>query len=94
MTDLVFQCCRTAMRTRIVTIGRGQGVVIPEPLLHQTGLTGEVQIQAVGDTLVIRKRKVREGWAESFTEMARRGEDLLDDDGTSLTSFDENEWEW
>lgn len=81
------------MRTRIVTIGRGQGVVIPEPLLHQTGLSGEVQIQAVGDTLVIRKRKVREGWAESFREMAKNRDDALILGDGSPNSFDEDEWE-
>ena len=48
-------------------------------------------------SLVIRpaRRRPREGWAEAFEEMARRGDDaLLDDAVPSLSSWDEDEWEW
>lgn len=35
----------------------------------------------------------REGWEESFAEMAERGDDrLLDAEAT--TEWDETEWEW
>lgn len=84
------------MKTRVVRIGNSQGVRIPKPLLEQTGLRGEVEIHAEGDSLVIRPvKKPRHGWAEAFQEMARRGDDkLLDADVPSLTSWDEEEWEW
>jgi antitoxin MazE len=84
------------MKTRIVSIGNSKGIRIPKPLLEQTGLSGEVEISAENQTLVIRPaRKPRAGWAESFREMARRGDDaLLDDTPLSLSAWDEDEWEW
>jgi len=37
----------------------------------------------------------REGWAESFAEMARRGDDsLLSDPAQAPKAFDEEEWQW
>jgi antitoxin MazE len=86
----------SAMKAHIVPIGNSQGVRIPKPLLDQTGLSGEVEIVAEGNALVIRStRKPREGWAEAFREMARRGDDaMLDDAPPSLSSWDEDEWEW
>ena len=84
------------MKTRIVRIGNSQGIRIPKPLLEQTGLRGEVEILVENNALVIRPiKQPREGWAEAFQEMTRRGEDkLLDSDVPSLTSWDEEEWEW
>jgi antitoxin MazE len=85
-----------AMRTRIVRIGNSQGIRIPKPLLEQTGLRDEVEVSVQDDALIIRPaRKPRAGWADAFREMARRGDDaLLDDVPPSLTSWDEDEWEW
>jgi antitoxin MazE len=84
------------MKTRIIRIGNSQGIRIPKPLLEQTGLRGEVEITARDDSLIIRPaRGPREGWAAAFQEMARRGDDaLLDDPAPSLSSWDEDEWEW
>ena len=84
------------MKTRIIPIGNSRGVRIPKSLLDQTKLSGEVDITADADGLVIRPaRKPREGWAEAAEEMARNGDDvLLDDVPHSLTAFDEEEWEW
>jgi antitoxin MazE len=84
------------MKTRIVRIGNSQGIRIPKPLLEQTGLRGEVEVSAEDGTLVIRPaRRPREGWADAFREMARRGDDaLLDDAPPSLSGWDEDQWEW
>lgn len=84
------------MKTRIVPIGNSHGVRIPKPLLDQTGLSGEVDIRAEDDALVIRPvRRPRAGWAEAFRRMAERGDDaLLDDAAPSLSSWDESEWQW
>jgi antitoxin MazE len=85
-----------AMKTRIVRIGNSQGIRIPKPLLEQTGLRDEVEVSVQDDALIIRPaRKPRAGWADAFREMARRGDDaLLDDAPPSLSSWDEDEWEW
>jgi antitoxin MazE len=84
------------MKTRIVSIGNSRGIRIPKPLLEQTGLSGEVDLSALDDALVIRPvRKPRAGWAAAFQKMARRGDDaLLDESVSSLSSWDEDEWEW
>jgi antitoxin (DNA-binding transcriptional repressor) of toxin-antitoxin stability system len=42
------------MKARIVRIGNSQGVRIPKPLLEQTGLADEVELEVEGDCLVIR----------------------------------------
>lgn len=82
------------MKTRIVPIGNSRGVRIPKPLLEQTGLDGEVEIQARNGSLIITQaRKPREGWAEAFAEMARRGDDALLDPEIP-TTWDLTEWEW
>ena len=69
---------------------------LPAPLLEETGLDGDVEIQADGNTLVIRPaRRPREGWAEAFADMAKRGDDqLLDLGRSSGNRFDDREWEW
>ena len=84
------------MKTRIVPIGNSHGVRIPKALLDETGLTGEVEICAEEQSLVIRSvRKPRDGWAAAFQQMAERGDDaLLDNAAPSLSQWDEDEWEW
>ena len=82
------------MKTRVVQIGNSHGIRIPKPLLEQTGLSGEVELNVQNGALVISAaRKPREGWARAFREMARQGDDkLLDPEFAN--SWDEEEWEW
>ena len=84
------------MKTRIVRIGNSQGIRIPKAILEQTGLCGEVELITHEDSLIIRPaRRPREGWTAAFQEMARRGDDgLLDDPSPSLSTWDEDDWEW
>ena len=84
------------MKTRIVSIGNSQGIRIPKPLLEQTGMSGEVEISAEDQALVIRPvRKPRANWAAAFQKMAQCGDDaLLDETAPSLSGWDESEWEW
>jgi antitoxin MazE len=84
------------MKTRIVRIGNSKGIRIPKQLLDQTGLRDAVEIQAENGSLVIRPaRAPREGWADAFREMSRRGDDALLDGSEPLQSaFDDEEWEW
>ena len=42
------------MKTRIVRIGNSQGVRIPKPLLEQSGLTGEVELEVQDRQIIIR----------------------------------------
>jgi antitoxin MazE len=82
------------VKSRVVRIGNSQGIRIPKLLLEQTGLRGEVEISADGDTLVIRPAsRPRAGWSAAFQEMARRGDDaLLDEVGPTPSTWDETEW--
>jgi antitoxin MazE len=83
------------MRTRVVRIGNSKGIRIPKPLLEQSGIADEVEMEATDGQIVIRAiRRPREGWEATFAEMARRGDDALLDDAPSTTSWDDEEWEW
>ena len=83
------------MKTKIVRIGNSQGLRIPKPLLDQTGLSGEVEIEVKDRALVITPVEgVRAGWSSAFEAMARRGDDTLLDPVPDASSWDETEWEW
>jgi antitoxin MazE len=84
------------MRARIVKIGNSQGIRIPKIILEQSRLKDEVEIQVKDEQIVITPlQKPRAGWDEAFREMSKRGDDkLLDAPLTSLTRWDEEEWEW
>jgi antitoxin MazE len=83
------------VKARIVPIGNSQGIRIPKPLLEQTGMSGEVEIIAESDSLVIRPaRKPRANWAAAFRKMANRGDDAMLDQTPNLSDWDKNEWEW
>ena len=84
------------MKARLVRIGNSQGVRIPKPLLEQTRLRDEVDIEVEDDHLVIRAVSApRSGWDDAFQAMARQGDDaLLDGDAPLPTRWDEEEWEW
>lgn len=83
------------MRARVVKIGNSKGIRIPKPLLEQSGIGYEVELEANDGQIVIRAvRHPRTGWDEAFAEMARRGDDELLDDVSSTSTWDEEEWEW
>ncbi len=83
------------MKVRIVPIGNSQGIRIPKPLLEQTGISGEVEISAERDSLVIRPaRRPRANWAAAFRKMADRGDDALLDETPGLSNWDKEEWQW
>jgi antitoxin MazE len=84
------------MKARLIRIGNSQGIRIPKPLLEQTRLRGEVEIEVQDDGLFIRAAgNPRAGWDEAFAAMARQGDDaLLDGNELAPTRWDEEEWEW
>ncbi len=82
------------IRTRIVKVGNSQGIRIPKPLLEQSGIDTEVEIEVNGDHLIVRRAScVRTGWNEAFARMAELQDDVLLDD-VDTTSWDKVEWEW
>jgi len=82
------------VRSRIVRIGNSQGIRIPKPLLEQSGIHTEVEIEVHSDRLIIRAAsRLRVGWDEAFATMAERHDDVLLDD-VNTTDWDRVEWEW
>lgn len=66
------------MRTAIRKIGNSQGVLIPKPMLIETGLDTDVDITVENGTIVlrpIRDHQPRAGWADAAREIAARGAD-------------------
>jgi len=67
------------MRTAIRKIGNSQGVLIPKPMLAETGLDVEVDISVENGTIVlrpIRDHQPRAGWADAAHEIAAQGDDV------------------
>ncbi|MDZ8186079.1 MAG: AbrB/MazE/SpoVT family DNA-binding domain-containing protein [Nostoc sp. ChiSLP02] len=84
----------TAIRTRIVKIGNSQGVRIPKPLLEQSGIQTEVEIEVHNDHLIVRAApKLRVGWDEAFATMAEQHNDVLLDE-VNTNTWEESEWQW
>lgn len=84
----------TAIRTRLVKIGNSQGIRIPKPLLQQSGISADVEIEVQNGCLLLRAvSHPRAHWGEAFAAMAQHGGDaLLDDD--LATDWETDEWEW
>ena len=81
------------VRTRIIRIGNSQGIRIPKPLLEQSGIDEEVELEIQDKRIVIHAAtRSREKWDEHFAEMAKREDDILLD--SSGTVWDEEEWDW
>jgi antitoxin MazE len=83
------------MRARVIKIGNSQGLRIPKPILEQTGIMDDVEIEVEKNQIIIRPVKnAREGWDAAFKIMGGKGDDEpIIDDGIS-NSWDEDEWQW
>jgi antitoxin MazE len=83
------------MKARLIRIGNSRGIRIPRRVLEEISLEGDLELSVEDGALVVKPvRHPREGWEESFAEMARRGDDKLPDDWQFPNAFDEEEWEW
>ncbi|MFK7845591.1 MAG: AbrB/MazE/SpoVT family DNA-binding domain-containing protein [Rhodothermales bacterium] len=83
------------VRARIVSIGNSQGVRIPKLLLEQTGIQGEVELEVLEDRIIIHAlRNARKDWEQAFQEMASNSDDILLDEDSVASTWDEQEWIW
>lgn len=83
------------MRARVIKIGNSQGLRIPKPILEQTGIVDEVEIEVEKNQIIIRPVKnVREGWDAAFKIMGEKGDDELIIDENISHSWDEEQWQW
>ena len=82
------------MKTRIVPLGNSQGIRIPKPILEEAALPEDVELEVVGDTIVIRPaRKPREGWFENI-EVEPLSQEDLEWLNAPLSAEADKEWEW
>jgi antitoxin MazE len=84
------------MRARVVKIGNSQGIRIPKPLLDQTGIMDDVELEVENSQIIIRPiANPRTGWENAFRSMAKNGHDLLIDGNEIIAnSWDIAEWQW
>jgi antitoxin MazE len=84
------------MKSRIVKIGNSRGIRLPKPLLDQTGIIEDVELEVDKGRIIIRAlSNPRAGWDAAFKAMAETGDDAMIDDADALFhSWDEEEWEW
>jgi antitoxin MazE len=84
------------MRARIVKIGNSQGIRIPKPLLEQTGIMEDVELDVDKDQIIIRPvANPRAGWDDAFNAMADKGDDMIIDEVENIShSWDDDEWQW
>jgi antitoxin MazE len=83
------------MRARVIKIGNSQGLRIPKPILEQTGIMDDVEIEVEKNQIIIRPVKnAREGWDAAFKIMSEKGDDEPIIDDSISNSWDEDEWQW
>ena len=82
------------MKTQIIKIGNSKGIRIPKPLIEQSNLDGEVELEDCGEGLLIKSSaKPRSNWAKAFKEIAENDEDemIIED---SSNKFEKENWQW
>ena len=78
-------------------IGNSNGVLIPKTMLATCGITDEVEMEVLGDSIVMRstKKHPRDGWDEAFKQAIANGDKPENDmfEGIKNT-FDDSDWTW
>jgi antitoxin MazE len=84
------------MRAHIVKIGNSQGIRIPKPLLDQTGIKDDVELEVDKTRIIIRPiSNPRSGWDNAFKSMAQNNDDALINGNDIIShSWDDEEWQW
>ena len=84
------------MRVRVVKIGNSQGIRIPKPILEQTGIMEDVELEVEKNQIIIRPiSNPRVGWESAFKTMAENNDDMMIDGTENIShSWDEEEWQW
>ena len=84
------------MRARVVKIGNSQGIRIPKPILEQTGIMDDVELEVEKNQIIIRPvANPRRNWDDAFKAMADEGDDaIIVGDKIISHSWDEEDWQW
>jgi antitoxin MazE len=82
------------MQVAIRTMGNSKGVLIPKPILEQTGLLDAADLQVKNGVIEIRplKRNPREGWAADSQRIAQAGDDALE--WPEFANADDKDLKW
>jgi antitoxin MazE len=82
------------MKAQIIQIGNSQGIRIPKVLLEETGMSGDVELEATADGILIRNiKKPRGDWDAIFKQLADADDDVPLS-GEHASEFEKNEWKW
>jgi len=84
------------MRAHVVKIGNSQGIRIPKPILEQTGIKEDVELEVEKNQIIIRPiSNPRVSWDFAFKTMAEKDDDVLIHGTENIShSWDEEEWQW
>ncbi|NNE67795.1 MAG: AbrB/MazE/SpoVT family DNA-binding domain-containing protein [Pyrinomonadaceae bacterium] len=82
------------MKAQIIKIGNSKGIRIPKPVLEESQLEGEVELEVIDEGLLVKSTKPpRHGWDEAFRTLAENDDDDLLM-GDAVSQFDEENWRW
>ncbi len=84
------------MRAHIIKIGNSKGIRIPKPILEQTGIMEDVELEVENDHIIIRPvSNPRVGWDIAFRTMSETDDDRLMLVAEDISdSWDDEEWQW
>jgi antitoxin MazE len=81
------------MLVSVIPIGNSKGIRLPKNIINELKIEDKVEMEIHNKAIVIRRieKKPRQGWADAFAEMHKKGDDkpLIQD--LKNESFD---WEW
>ncbi|MBW2738112.1 MAG: AbrB/MazE/SpoVT family DNA-binding domain-containing protein [Deltaproteobacteria bacterium] len=76
------------MRARVVKIGNSRGVRIPKPILEQTGIIEDIELEVKKNHIIIRPiSNPRVGWDIAFKTMAENDDDVLMHGTENISNF-------
>lgn len=78
-------------------IGNSSGVLIPKSMLISCGITEDVEMEVIGDAIVMRssKKHARDGWEQAFKLATESDTDLHNDVFEGMKNeFDKDDWNW
>lgn len=82
------------MLVSVIPIGNSKGIRIPKNILQELNIENSVELEIHKEEIVIKPvhKKIREGWAQAFSEMNTNNDDeLLIPDNLDIENAD---WEW
>lgn len=82
--------------TRLTKYGNSMGVRIPKAMLEESGLYGEVKLEAREGKITISQplKQARLGWSDAYARMASRHDDELLLPDSIGGDMDEADWQW